>query len=175
VFEPGRCPLPVIGHVRTARISLETTPVQSSLNRAESGVVEVAAEYVAGLRGLAGFDYAWLLSWLGDGAAGRSAPLVQVPFLLRPSGQEVGIFATRGPRRVNPIGLSLVRLTAIDGRLVHFAGVDLADATPIVDIKPYVAYFDQPAGAVRSGWFDSVPMPEAVTPAELAARSDMTR
>lgn len=164
---PDECPLPVIGLARTARAAIDSTPVQSSLNRGESGVVEVRPEFAAGLQGLDGFDYVWLVSWLGDGSRGRAPELVQVPYLLRPSGERVGVFATRGPRRVNPIGLSLVRLIAVDGGDVHFAGVDLVDGTPIVDIKPYVAHFDCPDDAVRSGWFDSVPMPEAVTPADL--------
>ena len=59
----------------------------------------------------------------------------------------------RGPRRPNPIGLSLVRIVAIDDHTLRFAGVDLIDGTTVLDIKPYVAPFDQP-GEVRCGWFD---------------------
>ena len=172
------CPLPVIGVARTARSSRETTPVQSSLNRDEVGVVEVAEQYAEGLDGLSGFDYVWLLAWLGSasseqpgslsGTAGGEVPLRQVPFLLQPEGREMGVFATRGPRRVNPIGLSLVRLLEVDGRRLRFAGVDLVDGTPILDIKPYVVQFDRPRGEPRSGWFDSVPLRDEVTPADLA-------
>jgi tRNA-Thr(GGU) m(6)t(6)A37 methyltransferase TsaA len=165
----SHCPLTVIGVVRSDRATPDTTPVQSSLNRHEEGSVEVAEPYVDGLTGLDGFDYLWLVTWLGrpDSAVSATPPMVQVPFLLRPQGRPMGVFATRGPRRVNPIGLSLVRLVAIDGAVIRFAGVDLVDGTPVVDIKPYVAQFDHPPGAPRSGWFDDVPMPEAVTPQDL--------
>src|SRR5262249_34243019 len=105
------CPLEVIGIVRTGRTAPASTPVQSSLNRAEHGVVDVLEPYVEGLSGLAEFDYVWLLTWLDrpDPPDSR-APLTQVPFLLRPQQRTMGVFATRGPRRVNPIGLSLVRV-----------------------------------------------------------------
>ena len=90
-------PLPVIGVVRTGHREKESTPIQSSLNRAEHGTVEIAAEYLDGLDGLAGFDYAWLLTWLHRGDEAGPAPLRQVPFLLRRQQRKVGIFATRGP------------------------------------------------------------------------------
>ena len=164
------CPLPVIGVVRTGRTSRERTPVQAALNQTEQGTLEVAEPYAAGLADLDGFDYVWLLSWLHDHADhAEPAPMTQVPFLLRPTPRRIGVFATRGPRRVNPIGLSLVRLLAIDGRLVRFAGVDLVDGTPVIDLKPYVAAFDRPAGEPRAGWLDEVTLTEGVTPADLPA------
>lgn len=164
------CPLAVIGILHTARVDVEATPVQAGLNRDEHGVVEIGEEYVEGLSGLADFDYVWLLTWLGNSAAADeiSPSLTQVPFLLRSSGREMGVFATRGPRRINPIGLSLVRLVELDGRMLRFAGVDMIDATPVIDVKPYVAAFDRPPGDARSGWFDSVDLSAPVTPADLA-------
>jgi tRNA (adenine37-N6)-methyltransferase len=80
------------------------------------------------------------------------------------------VFATRGPRRVNPVGLSLVRLLPADGRVVRFAGVDLVDGTPIVDIKPYVVPFDRPDGVPRSGWIDGLDLTEDITPRGLRER-----
>ena len=173
-----RCPLPVIGVIRTARTALAETPVQSSLNRGEHGTVVIAEEFAAGLAGLTGagqfhgFDYAWLLTWLGSSADAEPQPpsLTQVPFLLRSRGDSMGIFATRGPRRINPIGLSLVQLLGVDGRVIRFAGVDMIDGTPVLDVKPYVTRFDRPpaqAGEPRSGWFDAVDLVEGVTPADL--------
>ena len=58
----------------------------------------------------------------------------------------MGVFAIRSPRRVNPIGLSLVRILNVPGSRVEFAGVDLLDGTPVLDVKPYVGRFDQPPG-----------------------------
>jgi tRNA-Thr(GGU) m(6)t(6)A37 methyltransferase TsaA len=162
-------PLAVIGVVRSARATPETTPIQSSLNRGEHGVIEIDAAYRAGLEGLEGFSHAWLLSWLHrpEGGTSRPAPLRQVPFLLRPQPREIGIFATRGPRRVNPIGLSLVELVDITATAVHFAGVDLIDGTPVIDLKPYVSRFDRPEGDPRCGWFDDIPIADGITPADL--------
>ena len=162
------CPLDPIGFARTARTSPESTPVQAALNRAEVGVLEVLEPFAEGLSGLEGFDYAWLLSWLhSQPAPDGPVQLRQVPYLLRPQQRTMGIFATRGPRRVNPIGLSLIRVLQIAGREVRFSGVDLVDGTPVIDLKPYVTAFDRPAGEPRCGWFDTVSLRDGVTPADL--------
>jgi len=86
VSEPRlSCPFEQIGVVRTGRTVRESTPVQSSLNRDEHGILDIFEPYVEGLTGLDGFDYAWLLTWLDrPDSPGAPAPLTQVPFLLRP-------------------------------------------------------------------------------------------
>lgn len=162
------CPLPVIGVVRTGHREKETTPIQAGLNRAEHATLEVAERYRDGLDGLGGFDYAWLITWLNQPDTEAEPPLRQVPFLLRRQRRAVGIFATRGPRRVNPIGLSLIQLLAVTGGAIEFAGVDLLDGTPVLDLKPYVTRFDQPPGTPRCGWFDQVTIDDGVTPGQLA-------
>jgi tRNA (adenine37-N6)-methyltransferase len=162
-------PLPVIGRVRSGYAETENTPIQSSLNRAAEAVIDVGESYRGGLAGLAGFDYAWLLTWLHKPHRPGVPPLRQVPFLLRPQQRTMGIFATRGPRRVNPIGLSLIRILAVsdaDGQ-IRFAGVDMLDGTPVLDIKPYVTRFDRPPGEPRCGWFDEITMTDGSTPAGL--------
>jgi tRNA-Thr(GGU) m(6)t(6)A37 methyltransferase TsaA len=162
-------PLPVIGVVRTSHTQLETTPIQASINRSERGSVEIADPYREGLQGLEGFDYAWLLTWLhSPDEPARDPPLKQVPFLLRSERREMGVFATRGPRRVNPIGLSLIQLLGVTGQGIQFAGVDLIDGTPVLDLKPYVTRFDQPPGDPRCGWFDQLTIADGSTPAQLA-------
>jgi tRNA-Thr(GGU) m(6)t(6)A37 methyltransferase TsaA len=161
-------PLPVIGVVHTGYAELEATPIQAGLNRAEHGTIEIADRYQEGLDGLAEFDYAWLVTWLHRVAEhGYEPPLRQVPFLLRGQQRSKGIFATRGPRRINPIGLSLIQLLNVTGPTIRFAGVDLLDRTPGIDLKPYVTRFDRPAGDPRCGWFDQVPISGGVTPAQL--------
>jgi tRNA (adenine37-N6)-methyltransferase len=75
----------------------------------------------------------------------------------------MGIFATRGPKRVNPIGLSLIQLLDVTGSTIRFAGVDLLDGTPVIDLKPYVTRFDRPAGDPRCGWFDQVTISNGYT------------
>ncbi|WP_239071121.1 tRNA (N6-threonylcarbamoyladenosine(37)-N6)-methyltransferase TrmO [Amycolatopsis sp. SID8362] len=164
------CPLTVIGVVRSVHTSPEHTPVQSALNPDEHAVVEVFPAFVDGLLGLAGFDWAWLLTWL-DQTAGTPS-MRQIPFLLRPRRQVMGMFATRSPDRVNPLGLSLVRVLGVEGESIRFAGVDLLDGTPVVDVKPWVGRFDRPGGGPRSGWYDTVPIEPGVRPADLGPPPD---
>jgi tRNA (Thr-GGU) A37 N-methylase len=64
-----------------------------------------------------------------------------------------GIFATRSPKRPNPIGLSVVRLLSVEGKIVRFANPDMLDGTPLLDIKPYVSEFDR-MEPEREGWFE---------------------
>jgi tRNA-Thr(GGU) m(6)t(6)A37 methyltransferase TsaA len=167
--------LVVIGVVRSAHTEPETTPIQAALNRAGRGTIEIAEPYREGLAGLNGFGYAWLLTWLHrpggrEGQAGRP-PLRQVPYLLRSQHREMGIFATRGPRRVNPLGLSLIQLVDVTPETVEFAGVDVIDGTPVVDLKPYVTRFDRPPGDPPCGWFDEIDISDGSTPAGLGPPS----
>jgi tRNA-Thr(GGU) m(6)t(6)A37 methyltransferase TsaA len=62
-----------------------------------------------------------------------------------------GVFATRAPRRPNPIGLSTVRLLSIDKNVLQIEDIDIVDGTPLLDIKPYVPRFDLRED-VRCGW-----------------------
>jgi tRNA-Thr(GGU) m(6)t(6)A37 methyltransferase TsaA len=157
-----------IGVVRTGRTDLADTPVQAAANLAEQGVAELDARYRAALDGLEGFSHAWLLTWLGDpGHHATGVALHQRPFL-RPDGPPVGIFAMRGPRRPNPIGLSLVEVVAVEGTSVRFRGVDVVDGTPLLDVKPYFVDADQPASPIRCGWFDGIAMPDQATPSSLS-------
>jgi tRNA-Thr(GGU) m(6)t(6)A37 methyltransferase TsaA len=66
-----------------------------------------------------------------------------------------GLFATRAPKRPNPIGLSVVQLDEIEGGVLHIQSVDILDGTPLLDIKPYVPEFDAHMEA-RTGWFETV-------------------
>jgi tRNA (adenine37-N6)-methyltransferase len=119
--------LRIIGVVRTGYSELEATPIQAGLNRAEPGTIEIADDYLDGLDGLAEFDFAWLVTWLHKLGTGREPSLTQVPFLLRSQQRTKGMFATRSPRRINPIGLSMIQILAVTGTVIRFAGVDLLD------------------------------------------------
>ena len=74
-----------------------------------------------------------------------------IPFLDQ---QPHGVFATRAPKRPNPIGLSIVRLTAVSENILSLENVDMLDGSPVLDIKPYVPAFDRPEN-VRSGWLET--------------------
>jgi tRNA-Thr(GGU) m(6)t(6)A37 methyltransferase TsaA len=109
--------------------------------------VEVLPEYAAGLQDLEGFSHI-ILIYVFDRSVGYE--LKVVPFLDTTSR---GLFATRAPKRPNPIGLSVVRLDKIVGRTLHIDSVDILDETPLLDIKPYVPAFDEPT-ACRTGWLE---------------------
>ena len=134
------------------------TPRQAGIVPDLPGTVEFCEGYEpAMLDGLEGFDYIWLI-WgfsLNNPDAAHSSK-VRPPRL--GGNEKMGVFATRSPYRPNPLGLSSVRISAIDaavGRLLVL-GADLVDGTPIYDIKPYVEYADSHPG-VRSGFAAEAP------------------
>ncbi len=140
-------------------------PRQSGLVPELKGKIVFTSEYRSpdALRGIEGFDYIWLI-WgfsLNGKEKGNRSPVVRPPLL--GGNESVGVFATRSPFRPNSLGLSSVRLSGVeygtDGPVLLVAGADLADATPIYDIKPYVPYSDaHPEG--RSGFVDMRPWNE---------------
>lgn len=154
-----------VGVIRSSRKETGSTPVQTRLNAEELGTIVLDEEFAEGVDGLDGFDYAWLLTWLGrpSGRRPKRLPLRHVPFLLQRAPRKVGVFAARGPARPNPIGLSLVQVLSVEGAEIRFAGVDMLDGTPVLDIKPYVGAFDRPPGAPRCGWVDEVELPAGAT------------
>lgn len=162
-----------IGVIRTAHTERSHTPVQTALNPADHGRVVLEPAYRDGLAELDGFDYAWLLTWLTpDPDDPVPTTMRQVPFLLTARRREIGLFAMRGPRRPNPIGLHLVRIVTLAPDGFEFAGVDMVDHTPLLDIKPWAAALDLPHerrldAPVRGGWFDGVDLTRLHTPASL--------
>ena len=135
-----------VGVVRSPFKEAAGMPIQTAGAPDEAGEVEVFAEYAAGLRDIEGFDYLILLTHLHRCAHER---LEVVPFL---DDRSHGVFATRAPTRPNRLGLSIVRLQSVQGRVLHFTGNDMMDGTPVLDIKPYVPRFDV-RHTERVGWF----------------------
>lgn len=109
------------------------------------GQITVFEEYRAGLMDLDGFSHIILL-YLFDRSDGYS--LKVTPFM---DTAPRGLFATRAPKRPNPIGLSIVQLDRIEANILHVSNIDVLDGTPLLDIKPYVPAFDCPEN-VRTGW-----------------------
>jgi tRNA-Thr(GGU) m(6)t(6)A37 methyltransferase TsaA len=134
-----------IGVVRSPFTERQGMPLQSVAAAEVEGRVEVAARYATGLRDLDGFSHLHLICHLHRSVPGE---LLVVPYL---DDTVRGVFATRSPRHPNPIGISVVRLTAVRGAVLHVTGVDLLDGTPVLDIKPYVPAFDV-FDAERTGW-----------------------
>lgn len=137
-----------IGVIRTPFVESEGTPIQPVYAREAEGTVELLPEYAEGTLDLDGFDRLWLLYCFDRAPAAR---LRVVPFR---DDRAHGVFATRSPCRPNPLGLSCVRLLAVEGCRLRVAGVDMLDGTPLLDLKPYVPQFDSFPGA-RAGWLDA--------------------
>jgi len=137
-----------IGIIHSPYAEPAGVPIQGVFADGATGSVEVFPEFAAGLADLDGFSHIILLYCfnLSKGYTPTCTPFLDV--------QERGVFATRAPRRPNPIGLSVVRLTGIDGRVLRIADVDIVDGTPLLDIKPYVPDFDVRTG-VRTGWYET--------------------
>lgn len=136
-----------IGRIATPWASIADCPRNGRQpDPAPTCAVEVFDAYLPGLQGLEGFSHLVLLYWLDQV---RAPQLVFTPpFDAEPR----GVFATRGPRRPNPIGLSVVALDGFDGpgRLrVRF--LDCVDGTPLLDIKPYLPTTDSEPSATM-GW-----------------------
>jgi len=150
-----------IGYVRT---SLETKVEVARQPRAAgvaAGRIELmpGKNYEHALEDLDGWEYLWVLFWFDRNEGWR--PKVLPP---RSRAGRKGVFATRSPHRPNPLGLSAVRLERIDGLTLYIGEIDMLDGTPVLDIKPYVAYTDAIVAA-RSGWLADEAAPRDPIPA----------
>ncbi len=125
------------------------------------------------------FSHLWLVFWFHETGSKDWKPSIRPPRL---GGKErVGVLASRSPHRPNPLGLSVVKLEKVDlsaegGPEIHVSGVDLLDQTPIVDIKPYIAYADIVENSV-SGWADEKPtsVPVQFSDEALVQLGEMSR
>lgn len=135
-----------IGIIYSPYHEREQTPIQPSRSQAQ-GRVEVYPEFAPGLEDIEGFSHIILL-YVFHQSSGFT--LRVKPFL---DDRLHGLFATRYPRRPNPIGISIVRLAGREGNILQIEGVDVLDGTPLLDIKPYVSEFDLRT-ATRSGWLE---------------------
>jgi len=131
-----------IGVIHTPWSEMTGTPLQSVAAADAMGRVEVAPEYVGGLQDIEGFSHLILLYMTGYA-------LEVTPYL---DTVAHGVFATRSPKRPNPMGFSVVWLVSVEGTTLHIRGADMLDGTPLLDIKPYVPAFDC-WDAERTGWF----------------------
>lgn len=136
-----------IGLIRTPFTVKQETPIQPYRSRAV-GVVELLPEFEEGLRDLDGFSHVILLYHFDRADPGYD--LLVTPFL---DDRPKGLVATRYPRRPNGLGFSVVRLQRREANVLHVAGIDVLDGTPLLDIKPYVPPFDSVPEATM-GWLE---------------------
>ena len=134
-----------IGVVHSPLLPDDHVPPRRVDSHGVEGTVEVLPEYAEGLRDLEGFSHIFLLCHLHLSAG--------YALIVKPPSDTVthGVFATRSPRRPNPISLTVVRLRKVEKNVLHITDVDLVDGTPVLDIKPYTRAVENPE-EVRTGW-----------------------
>ncbi len=137
VFEP-------IGFVRSPFTETSEIPKGLGAEHRAEGVLEIAAALEPGLADIDGFSHLYVL-WVFDRVDG-----VELSAWPPSDDRPHGVFATRSPRRPNPIGLTVVELLGREGCRLRVGGVDMLDGTPILDIKPYLS--SVPFDELQRGW-----------------------
>ena len=133
-----------IGFIRSPYNDTKSIPKGLGARHDAEGVLEILPEFEPGLTDIEGFSHLFVI-WAFDRSDGYDL-IGSPPFDERPH----GVFATRSPRRPNPIALTVVELLHRDGGKLQVRGVDMLDGTPILDIKPYMSSI--PAEQLRRGW-----------------------
>lgn len=133
-----------IGFVSSPYKDTKEIPKGFGAKHEADGVLTILPDFELGLTDVEGFSHLIVL-WEFDRSQGFQL-LGTPPIDDRPH----GVFATRSPRRPNPIGLTVVELRSREGRELHVHGVDMLDGTPILDIKPYLSSI--PLEKLRRGW-----------------------
>jgi tRNA-Thr(GGU) m(6)t(6)A37 methyltransferase TsaA len=135
-----------IGFVRSPHQTTEDVPKGLGAKHEAEGVMEILPEFEAGLTDIEGFSHLFVI-WTFDRSEGYQ--LLGIP---PTDDRPHGVFATRSPRRPNPIGLTVVELLRREGARLYVRGVDMLDGTPILDLKPYLS--SVPAEKLRRGWLE---------------------
>ena len=139
-----------IGVIHSPYRRPEDAPRRPRAFPAVKATVKVWSRYRAGLRDLGGFSHVLLVYHLH---LSQGCDLVCRPFL--DPKRRHGVFATRSPRRPNPIGISVVRLLKVRKDGLEVSHVDMVDGSPLLDIKPYIPE----TGAkecVKLGWLEAI-------------------
>jgi tRNA-Thr(GGU) m(6)t(6)A37 methyltransferase TsaA len=134
-----------IGMIRSPFKDIKGMPIQPAGAKGVAGAIEIEPEYCDGLSDLHEFSHI-ILIYHFHRSSGYS--LRVKPFM---DDELHGVFATRAPKRPNPIGISVVKLVKVEGCNLFIEDVDIVDGTPLLDIKPYVPEFDD-IKVERIGW-----------------------
>ena len=138
-----------IGKIISPFRSINEMPIQPAGAKGIQGKVIIFSEFAEGLKDLDGFSHIILLYHFHRV---KESNLTVIPFL---DSKPRGVFATRAPKRPNPIGLSVVRLLDRKNNVLNIENVDILDGTPLLDIKPYVPEFDF-SNTSEIGWLKNV-------------------
>jgi tRNA-Thr(GGU) m(6)t(6)A37 methyltransferase TsaA len=136
-----------IGIIHSPYTDPKGMPIQPTGAAETVGSIEIFPSYAPGLADLDGFSHIHLVYAFHRC---RGFDLSVIPYM---DTTPRGLFATRAPRRPNPIGLSVVALLHIHENTLQIQGIDVLDGTPLLDIKPYVPKFDAPDSTAH-GWLE---------------------
>jgi tRNA-Thr(GGU) m(6)t(6)A37 methyltransferase TsaA len=145
-----------IGYVRSPYQNPREVPRGLGAKHDTEGTLDINPELEVGLTDIEGFSHLFVL-WVFD-RSDSAALLATPPSDDRPH----GVFATRSPRRPNPIGLTVVELLRREGSRLHVRGIDMLDGTPILDLKPYLS--SVPPEKLRRGWLAEAEARDSATP-----------
>jgi len=136
-----------IGIIRTPHTDVKNMPIQPIAAEGIRGTIELLPEYAAGLKDIEGFSHLTLIYRFHKI---EGYELEVVPFM---DTVAHGIFASKAPKRPNAIGISTVKLLAVEGSILHIEQVDMLDGTPLIDIKPFYPRYDNREN-VKIGWLE---------------------
>lgn len=136
-----------IGLIHSPFTELEEMPIQPSGSLGVKGFFEIHPEFSHALQDLDGFSHLYAIYYFHKVQNWQAKV---IPFL---DTQERGLFATRAPKRPNPIGISLLEIICIKENRIDVNNIDILDGTPLLDIKPYIPQFE-PAENIRIGWLN---------------------
>ena len=142
---PNEISFKPIGIIHSPFKTFKGIPIQSSMSNT-NGEVEIFPEFEGGLKDLDGFSHMVCLYYFD--MINQPVPVQSKPFL---DDEIKGVFAMRTPFRPNPIGLSIFQIKEIKNRKIKVNNIDTLDKTPVIDIKPYIPYFDEVKN-FKIGW-----------------------
>lgn len=136
-----------IGIIHTPYKESKNIPIQGTFKENIEAYAVLEKKYKPGLKDLDGFSHAILIYYFHKT---KKENIESAPYL---EDEKHGIFAIRGPHRPNHIGFSIVKIIRIEENRLYFREVDMLDGSPLLDIKPYIKYFDSRENS-KSGWIE---------------------
>ncbi len=143
-------PIGVVASPYQERFATPRQPTYATQDTTATITLHKGQNFVQALQDLDTFSHIWVIYWMHLNQGWN--PLVKPP---RDKHNQHGVFATRAPHRPNSIGLSVVPLLSIKGRVLHIGNHDMLDGTPVLDVKPYIPESDMMKDA-NAGWIDKL-------------------
>ncbi|XP_045540214.1 tRNA (adenine(37)-N6)-methyltransferase [Papilio machaon] len=139
-----------IGYIETPFENKRGVPRQPSVLSSAKGVINIDTKVFTNpehaISGLEEFSHIWIIFHFHETGSTNIPAKVAPPRL---GGERRGVLSTRSPHRPCPIGLSLVKISNIEGNKIHFEGIDMVNGTPVLDIKPYIPQYDSPTHQIQ--------------------------